>query len=218
MAPDELARNVAYLMDRQAIRDIMSTYARGVDRFDEEALLSVYHEDAIDDHGSFIGNREAFRDWVFAMHGEHHLSTQHSVTNHLAEIVGDTAYSETYYQWSAMNKRGAPFIMVGGRYVDQLEKRDGEWRIFRRKCLVDWIAPSINSLAASGTAEGRANFSFLKKYQADAAKRGPRSVRGKADPIYERPLVVPEDRLADWKRLLEEGAGGEAVLDFEGVR
>jgi hypothetical protein len=42
------------------------TYSRGIDRLDRELLMSVYHEDAIDDHGVFVGNREEFADWAIA--------------------------------------------------------------------------------------------------------------------------------------------------------
>jgi hypothetical protein len=30
-------------------------YSRAIDRLDRELLLSVYHEDAVDDHGVFVG-------------------------------------------------------------------------------------------------------------------------------------------------------------------
>ena len=38
------------LADREAIRDCLYRYARGMDRCDEEMLRSAYWEDALDDH------------------------------------------------------------------------------------------------------------------------------------------------------------------------
>ena len=44
------------LEDQQAIRDVLSRYARGVDRCDLGLLKSAYHPDGYDDHGFFKGN------------------------------------------------------------------------------------------------------------------------------------------------------------------
>ena len=52
------------LADREAIRDCLYRYSRGVDRCDEEVLRSAYWEDAFDDHVLFSGTREPFIAWV----------------------------------------------------------------------------------------------------------------------------------------------------------
>jgi hypothetical protein len=66
VSPEELERAVVALQDRQAIQDVLMTYSRGIDRLDRELLLSVYHDDAIDDHGVFVGSPEEFADWAIA--------------------------------------------------------------------------------------------------------------------------------------------------------
>lgn len=68
MSPEELERAVRVLQDRQAILDCLTAYSRGVDRLDRELLLSCYHEDAVDDHGMFAGDRDEFVEWVVGMH------------------------------------------------------------------------------------------------------------------------------------------------------
>lgn len=45
------------MADREAIRDCLYRYARGVDRCDEELLRSAYWENAMDDHCLFVGAR-----------------------------------------------------------------------------------------------------------------------------------------------------------------
>ena len=45
-----VAQLVAELADREAIRDCLYRYCRGVDRCDEQMLRSAYWEDAYDDH------------------------------------------------------------------------------------------------------------------------------------------------------------------------
>ena len=74
--------------DREAIQnlidrhDCLVRYCRGVDRLDRELVLSAYHPDAIDDHGAFVGTREEFVDWAFALHEKGQISTHHRLTNH----------------------------------------------------------------------------------------------------------------------------------------
>src|SRR5882757_7393362 len=119
--------NVRDLIDRQAILDCMRRYCRGVDRRDDEIIRSVYHEDAIDDHGAFLGDREAFIEWGRQRAATGPLTTQHHITNHSCEIDGDTAHAETYYVYNA-RLRDETVLAAGGRYLDRLERRNGEWR------------------------------------------------------------------------------------------
>jgi hypothetical protein len=91
MTIEELERTVTRLADRQAISDVLMTYSRGIDRLDRELLLSVYHEDAIDDHGVFVGSPEEFVDWAIAMHTATHLSHQHCIFNFTCDLDVDVA-------------------------------------------------------------------------------------------------------------------------------
>jgi len=43
------------LADRAAITDVMYRWCRAVDRLDVEGIRGVFHPDAIDNHGPFIG-------------------------------------------------------------------------------------------------------------------------------------------------------------------
>lgn len=78
----EQQKILSELADRQQILDCIHRYCRGVDRFDRALVLSVYHPDAIDDHGACVGGPEAFVDWAFAYHREHQTSHNHMVFNH----------------------------------------------------------------------------------------------------------------------------------------
>ena len=53
----EVSQLLAELADREAIRDCLHRYCRGVDRCDEDMLRSAYWEDAHDDHVVFAGTR-----------------------------------------------------------------------------------------------------------------------------------------------------------------
>jgi len=194
MAPEEMEKNITYLLDREAIRDVVANYCRAVDRFDRDLLMSVYHPDAEDDHGAFVGNREDFWNFVHDMHGTHHKVTQHYVANHVVEVEGCVAHAETYFIYAALNKEGAPFSLMGGRYIDKLEKRDGKWAIADRYMLPEWAAPAINSAEGALTPEGGPNRLNLKPYHFKALEGLAKPARDQSDPSYWRPLSVTDER------------------------
>jgi hypothetical protein len=140
MADFNLENAVRELKDRAEIHDVMVRYCRGIDRCDHALTLSAYHDDATDHHGSFIGSAKDFTDWAIALQLEHFVWTSHYITNHYCEIDGDKASAETYVQAILRFKReGKLFDLVGcGRYLDKLERREGEWRIAERVVLGDW--------------------------------------------------------------------------------
>jgi ketosteroid isomerase-like protein len=171
---------VRMLADRQAIHDCLATYCRAVDRLDRELLLSVYHEDAIEDHGVFVGDREGFADWVIAFHSRAQHTTQHVINNHTCDLDGDVAHTETYYMFAAMNVEGAPLTLSGGRYIDRFEKRGGRWAIALRRVVSDWWGqPGESTLSPAGRA---------------ALNGGVHSSRDRLDTSYERPLSFDETR------------------------
>jgi ketosteroid isomerase-like protein len=172
MTPQQ-QRTLQELDDRARILDCVHRYCRGVDRFDRELLLSVYHADAVDDHGAFVGGREAFVDWAFAYHREHQISHHHMVFNHSVELQGDTAHGETYWLFFGEN-RSKPNTLAIGRYLDRFEKRDGRWAIATRVC----ISECVNELTETALPEA---------YRALLMSNGD-SVRSKADKSYQRPL------------------------------
>jgi hypothetical protein len=124
---------VRALLDKQAIREVILRYCRGVDRFDAALISSAYHPDAVGDYGTreFAG-RTAGDDIAAWVGSATHLL--HHVTNQVISLAGDTAGCESYYAvWRVENHDGEERVLHAlGRYVDRLERRDGEWRIAHR--------------------------------------------------------------------------------------
>lgn len=139
---EDLIAFVRDLRDRQAIRDCLHRYTRGIDRHDRALMLSAYHPDAVDQHGVAEGDAATFCDWAIGWHGEAQHSHQHIITNHTVEIDGDTAHAETYYIFWGDNREGPPSLCFG-RYVDRFEKRAGDWRIAHRVCVNEKIGHFI---------------------------------------------------------------------------
>ena len=182
---------VRELYDKQKIREVVTRYCRAVDRMDRDLLMSVYHPDAIDDHGFFVGNREDFWVWVKRYHGNAQSGHQHIVTNHNCELDGDTAHCETYYIFAGMDAKDNTLTLGGGRYLDRMEKRDGEWRIAARKCVSEWGGvPAPSKLAPEVMAMLRSNGVIS---------------RDESDSSYDRPLSVEPLRIGINKDILPPG-------------
>ena len=131
---------VQALLDRQAIHDVVVRYCRGIDRLDLELVRGCYHPDATDDHGSFLGTRDEYVEWVGGVLMRY-TGTMHVVANHLVELDGDVARSETYgvaYHHGDPPDDHRRNFTTGFRYVDRFERRDREWRIATRVAVREW--------------------------------------------------------------------------------
>ena len=196
---DQLQATVRELQDREAIKQCVFRYCRGADRLDRELMASAYHADGIEEHGKFVGNGIEFVDFALQQHIDAHLSTQHYVHNHMCEIDGDTAHTETYFMFVAMNKRGKILQMNGGRYVDRFERRLGVWESAFRVCLRDWATmderPNMNDLSS---------FTSTRAIMSEEARAfmngGLGSRRDRSDPSYLRPIVANRERVEAYKR------------------
>jgi SnoaL-like domain len=202
-ADDDLRATVRALADRQAIRDCVARYCRGVDRFDRELILSAFHPDALDEHGKFVGQPHEFVEWALDQHGRAHLSHQHLMLNHLCELDGDTAHAETYFMFVSMNRQGKTVTMLGGRYIDRLERRErgkGHWAIAARVTLRDWSVmderPDMNDLSSFTSTRDS-----LSPEMRAFMNGGLGSRRDRDDASYHRPLVVDPTRHAAWRRM-----------------
>jgi hypothetical protein len=135
----DLERRLREQLDRDEIFRVMQRYARGLDRLDFELARSCYWDDAIEDHGSYVGRPDDFIKWADSTTLANN-STKHGILNHYCDLQGDDAYTETYYLFTAVADR-PPHLMSTGRYVDHFQKRQGpngpEWRIANRVCIVE---------------------------------------------------------------------------------
>jgi ketosteroid isomerase-like protein len=128
------------LADREAIRECLCRYARGVDRLDADMVRSAYWPDAKDTHLAFKGNAEEFIAWAFPIMRTMD-QTMHMIGNVLITLHGTTADVESYfYGYHRVTIEGSKQDVIGaGRYLDRFEKRDDEWRVAERMVMTDWF-------------------------------------------------------------------------------
>ena len=130
---------VRQLLDKAALHELVVTYCRACDRRDYQLLRSLYHDDAIDDHGSmFSGGPDAYVAWLPGVLAGFEL-TVHSIANALFVVDGDEAEGEIQaVAYHRTHSPDAQEIVIGGRYLDRYARRDGVWRFARRALVLDW--------------------------------------------------------------------------------
>jgi SnoaL-like domain len=180
---DTLQRNVAYLMDRSAIADCIARHARGCDRHDVDLINSAYHADGIDEHGKVLNTGVEYGDWANHVHATTSVVHTHNVTTQTCEINGDTAHAESYVIVVLLGPDGRTAQFLSGRYIDRLERREGEWRIAVRRSTVEVMFIADASALQS---------SFFK----DAGYLV--GTRDRDDLSYQRPLSVDSPAPKRW--------------------
>ncbi|XVQ14498.1 nuclear transport factor 2 family protein [Spirillospora sp. CA-255316] len=136
---DTVAEDLRALLDRERIRECVALLARGEDRRDAELIRSAFWPDATVDFGLFQGDFDEYLAWVVP--GSPAIPvTQHFLGQSVIKLLGGTALVETqvmgYHRVdTGEEERDA---VIGGRYLDRFEKRDGGWRIAQRTMLYDW--------------------------------------------------------------------------------
>lgn len=198
MTLEEMEAKLNYLLDRQEIYDVVANYCRATDRLDRELMLSVYHDDGIDDHTTFVGGPRDFFDWWQGKRQTSVASSHHTIGNQTVELDGDTAHVETYFIWAGTNLEGAPFSLFGGRYVDRMEKRKGKWAIASRDMITDWAAPSVNTREGASTPRGGPNPGRMEHHEMVTAAGASQASGDRSDPSYLRPLVISAERVRQY--------------------
>ena len=186
------------MLDRQDIEQVLKLYCRAIDRLDADLLRSIYHPEATDDHGSFSGNAHEFVDFIMRELRESTLYGFHTLTQSIIDVRGKEAAAESTYvgyhriggTWEDLchffgeryaagarqrNELGQEHEYIcGGRYIDRLEKREGVWRILRRKITNEW---NQCKLASHIFDEGQAKLFNIP------------GARDKSDPVYANLLL-----------------------------
>ena len=142
---------VEQLWAREQIRERLHLYCKGIDRRDFALVRSCFADDHYHDHGGFNGSPDEF---VAAAAGllAKMPATHHSISNVHITLSEDglsaavEASFVAYHLIEAGHKDGMPVPtggkatdwIVAGRYLDQMELRNGTWLIVNRLGVHDW--------------------------------------------------------------------------------
>ena len=129
------------LLDREAIRECLYRYCRGIDRLDEAALRSAYWPDGTDHHGAYQGSASGFIEMALVKLRNAGRMV-HQISNILIELRGSVAAVESSFLafQQDLDAQGQPVqTLLLGRYVDRFEQREGQWRVAARTVVYDWM-------------------------------------------------------------------------------
>ncbi len=130
-----LESKVAAGLQRHRIIDLYMRYTRGLNRHDMELLTGVFWPDAQINYGFSSWLRD---EWISLWERERYLKGMscqaHHITNETIDIDDDLAHVESYLIafWRPPTDE-TPALILAGRYIDRLDRREDEWRISVRE-------------------------------------------------------------------------------------
>jgi hypothetical protein len=127
------------LADREAIRDLMYRYGRGVDTVNLEMVLSTFDDPSnlIIQNGSGPEERHEGRKAVEtfyqgrAVYNKTNRLVRHRYKNPLIELAGDSASASVY--WDEIREEKNTLIQAGGTYFDKLRRTRDGWKFAERR-------------------------------------------------------------------------------------
>lgn len=141
--PGSMADRLDAIESKQAITELLYSYARANDRADQALLQSCFWPESTHHHGKFDGKSSDFAGFAFKIVAALKYACHH-ITNVSVDVKGDRAFSECYYfaqhRRAVKDGAGEEDVFFQGRYLDDLERRDGVWKIIRRRGLSDYTS------------------------------------------------------------------------------
>jgi ketosteroid isomerase-like protein len=136
MTMPSLEERIQLLEDREAIRELVAKYCRGVDGRDEDLFMSIWTDDAKYLIGGPFGDHEGLDGIKGILHGLWTTFTEmhHWATNVVIEVDGDEARSWVNADVTGTDTKGNA-LMFAATYTDRL-RRDptgpGGWKFTER--------------------------------------------------------------------------------------
>jgi hypothetical protein len=130
------------IADEMAIRKVLATYAKAIDRSDFETIASCYFPDAQEDRGRFKGALPEFIAWL-RQTLDGFESCWHLLGEPWIELDGDAARADTpclgHHRLRDAADGSLADHLIPCRYLDRFERRGGEWRIVTRTAVYEPI-------------------------------------------------------------------------------
>ena len=125
---------------REAIRQQLCNYGRGVDRRDRELLRSVWHEDGTLDYSvPGVTTPDQLIDLLWSTDEKTDVWL-HPLTAITIEVQGDRAASEAYVSarsYRSTSKTQVRETLIHARYLDGWSLRDDRWAVDHRVAITD---------------------------------------------------------------------------------
>ena len=138
------------MIDREAVRDVLTRYGVSLDNRDWALFKTCFTEDAKAFYGEEIEGYSAIEKFV-SSYEEHIEASQHLISNFVIEIDGDEARATCYLHavHYVANTQGGDTWSVGGYYTDQLIRTTQGWKIKSLRLTITWVDGNPDLLAAA---------------------------------------------------------------------
>jgi SnoaL-like domain len=136
----EITASAQRAADRYLVEDLTKRYAQGIDRRDWAAVDRCFSPEARVEGTRFRG---AYPEYISNLRPsvERFRTTMHYVTNQLTEFTGETtAHVVTYAMAFHLGSDTDDFV-IGVRYLDDVERKEGDWWITKRIVEGVWQRP-----------------------------------------------------------------------------
>lgn len=158
----ELDPRLQEMLDHYEIRKVLAEYCHACDRADGAMMAACYTgDDSFDDHGTVKASGPEYVRVMMDRIVERTEAMAHILGQSLIEVEGDSAGAETFFIgfFKLPGADGEPARMnqLVGRFVDRLERIEGQWRIRHRTCVRDTsltVPIERDDYAAFGFVEG----------------------------------------------------------------
>ena len=132
------------LLDRDAITRLMARYADRIDANDPVGAAACFAPEGVGVYWGDYHGREAIAERLTGILAAFH-ATSHHLTNVQIEVTGETtARAQSYVYAFHRLKDTFQHMHYWGRWVDELEKVDGEWLFARREVVgVGSLTPGV---------------------------------------------------------------------------
>lgn len=138
-APDDLAQQVRELQDEKEIREVLVEYGEFLDARDYASYAALFASDGVwsGGFGTYTGP-EAIEEMLEENMGSHpadyvNKENFHLNTTMVVDVNGDEATARSRYLFFTASDENRPVVALAGRYVDELVRENGEWKIRTRK-------------------------------------------------------------------------------------
>ena len=137
-------RGLRHAVDLEALRALGQRYARAVDSGDHDALLDLFHPDAVIDGFRGVQPRDEYVETMRATPKAYEQS-MHVLGDPLISLVpgADTATLDTYavvHQIGALANPAGGNATIGMRYFDEAVRDGAAWRIVHRRTAMLWMS------------------------------------------------------------------------------
>jgi hypothetical protein len=133
--------DLRYVLDLEALRALVQRYARAADARDYDAMAELFHPDAEIDGLWGASPLDEYLDRLRTTPAAYDQS-MHTLGDPLVELEpgADVASLDTYaVVYQLASREDGSNATMGMRYFDEVERRDGRWRIRRRRTEMRWV-------------------------------------------------------------------------------